>query len=538
MPRRLWFSLGTLALGAGLLATAQLAGAARGWRQGGVFRVGMTGASVQIDPQLAYVSTAWWLEYATAAKLFNYPDRAGAAGGLLRPEVASRYTVSSDGRTWTLFVRKGFRFSDGSPVTAASFAYAIDRVANHDLASPGAPFITDAAGTNIVGAKDVTDGKATHVRGVVVKGNRLIIHLTRPDGSFATKLAMPYFQATSRRLPLKREVLTGYPSAGPYFMSHNEPNVSTELRRNAYYRGTRPRHLSGVELQWNLGEEAAYQRVRDGGLDESTPPDAHVQELASTFGVNRTRFWSKPDSCLGTIAFNEDRPLFRNNALRRALNWAVDRKAYAAAAGPYAAMPWTHLLSPTVPGSVTARRLQPYADAPDLRKARRLARGHLRSGVVNIGYRSSVASGLAQAQLIRDALVNLGVQPQRIKLKGFAGADLYGAMGKRHTDLDLGVGLGWCADSSDADGPFGLIRLHGSLTPRYERKLAVAKRLRGIARLRAFGKLDVDLMNEVAPVVVMRTYNAHFFFSGRVDPRRLVYEGVYSDWSILALALK
>ena len=38
------------------------------------FRVGLTGASVQFDPALAYITTAWELEYATCAKLVNYPD--------------------------------------------------------------------------------------------------------------------------------------------------------------------------------------------------------------------------------------------------------------------------------------------------------------------------------------------------------------------------------------------------------------------------------------------------------------------------------
>ena len=69
-----------VALGAAMLVAAQLASAGFGFRQGGIFRGATVGPSVQVDPQLAYVSTAWWLEYATAAKLFNYPDRAGQAG--------------------------------------------------------------------------------------------------------------------------------------------------------------------------------------------------------------------------------------------------------------------------------------------------------------------------------------------------------------------------------------------------------------------------------------------------------------------------
>ena len=80
------------------------------------------------------MTTAWWLEYATAAKLYNYPDKSGQAGGLLRPEVASGFAVSGDGRTYTFTIRKGFRFSDGAPVTAKNFAYAIKRAMDRDLA--------------------------------------------------------------------------------------------------------------------------------------------------------------------------------------------------------------------------------------------------------------------------------------------------------------------------------------------------------------------------------------------------------------------
>jgi ABC-type transport system substrate-binding protein len=172
--RRLGLSLAMIAAGAGLLVAAQLAGAS-GTKYGGVFRVGYPGYSVPIDPQTAYITTAWWLEYATAAKLYNYPDERGPAGSILRPEVASGVTVSNGGRTYTFTIRTGFRFSDGTPVTARNFAYAIDRAANHKLESPAAQFITNPDGVNIVGAIAVNQGFAKHVRGVSVRGNRLIV---------------------------------------------------------------------------------------------------------------------------------------------------------------------------------------------------------------------------------------------------------------------------------------------------------------------------------------------------------------------------
>lgn len=240
------------------------------------------------------------------------------------------------------------------------------------------------------------------------------------------------------------------------------------------------------------------------------------------------------------LVFNNDRPLFKNNvALRRALNWAVDRRAYAATAPPHTAFPWTHLLPPGFPGSITAKRLQPYSGAPQLRKARRLAAGHFRSGKIRVGYRASMP---APAQIVRRDLIRLGFKSGDVTLKGYTEADLYDAMGKRNSDLDLGVTMGWCSDFADPEpmleqflAPYSHSASDG---PKYRRKLEAAKKLKGDARLRAFGRLDIALMRDLAPVVVMRTYNNLYFFSARVDSKSLVYKSVYSDWSIPALALK
>src|SRR3954447_2781790 len=257
MHRRQWLAVMMVVAGASLLIAASFASAgtsSKSLKKGGIFRYGLVGSSTQVDPQLAYVTTAWSLEYATAAKLYNYPDKKGPAGSKLLPEVASKFTVSKNGKVYTFTLRPGFVFSDGAKVTAKNFKYAIERTANHDLASPGAPFIIDPSGTNIVGAKAVNDGKATHVRGVVARGDRLVVHLTRRDPTLLTKLAMPFFQATSKKVPLTKEKVASYPSAGPYAFIRNEPNVLTELRRNWYYRGARPSRSDGVKVHWDVNE--------------------------------------------------------------------------------------------------------------------------------------------------------------------------------------------------------------------------------------------------------------------------------------------
>jgi ABC-type transport system substrate-binding protein len=547
---RLLISLAMLVAGCALMIAAQVG--AETERKGGVFVMGTTGASTQIDPQVAYVTTAWWLEYATAAKLYNYPDKRGGAGNILRPEVASRFEVSKDGKRYTFFIRKGFRFSDGSPVTARSFAYAIDRVANHDLASPGAQFITDPEGTNIVGAKEVNNGQGTHVRGVKVRGNRLMIRLTRADGTFLSKITMPFFQATSTKLPIDREVvavstMNDLPSAGPYVFTRNDVNQLTSIRRNPYWkRGPgrkRPRNLVGLDLQWNLNEETAYNQVLAGELDEGYIPPAHVQEVANRFGVNKTRFWTEPVNCTGYLPMNMSRPLFKgNSALRRAINYAISRQTYVDQAGPYAGQPWTRLLNPSVPGW---KNVNPYPLERDLAKARALAAGHFRDGKITVLYRSGGSINQGQAAIVRQDLIDLGFDPANITMKPQGWYD-WDPM----KDADIGVSMGWCSDYPDPFDWLNVLLYGGNLTrelnvnyskmdlPKWNAKLEAAARLVGRKRYEVYGQLDLDIMRKVAPMAVERTYNNRYLFSDRVDPKSLVYQAIYSDWSIPALALK
>ena len=533
MYRRACLSLGLLGVGVALLLVAQLAGAASGFRQGGIFRYGTASASVQIDPQLAYVTTAWWLEYATAAKLFNYPDRRGQAGALLRPELASRHTVSRDGRTWTFVLRRGFRFSDGSPVTAKSFAYAIDRAANHDLASQAAAFVTDPNRTEIVGARDVNDGRSRHVRGVTARGYRLKIRLTRPSWVLPTILAMPFFQATSTALPLDREVMKAYPSAGPFAFTKHLADTKTELRRNRYYGGSRPRHLAGVDVEWNVSPVGFPERSFDEGWPSLS--DSDIPELLRRYGVNKTRFWVEPVNCVGYLPLNSERPLLKSNApLRRAINWIVDRRMHLEGVAPHSGSPWTHLLPPTFPGSVTARSQQPYAPSAHVVKARRLAAGHLRSGKVVIGYLKR--RGLSEPELLRDELVRMGFKPENVTFKLIEPWD--GGAGKVVMPYDIGVTTGWCSEYLDPETFLEPLLYFTPARGVVTAELPKIRRLAPDARMRALGRLDVRLIRDFAPIVAMRTYNSRYLFSARVDPRSLVYSGPYSDWSIPALALK
>jgi len=158
-------------------------------------KVGATGGTLTVDtstdvdytdPALDYLSTGWEIEYSTCLKLMNYPDANGAKGSQLIPEAAAGFPkVSSAGKVYDFTVNAGFtKFSNGQAVTAANFKAAFDRDADPKMQSPAVPFFSDIVGSD-----------KSPVSGVKVKGNHLVITLTKASPDFLARMAMPFFCA-------------------------------------------------------------------------------------------------------------------------------------------------------------------------------------------------------------------------------------------------------------------------------------------------------------------------------------------------------
>ena len=352
MRRRLWFSVAMLAAGASLLVAASFAsasGASPSIHKGGTLKIGTTGNLDSVDPAIAYGTTSWWFEFSTRANLYTYPDRAGAAGGKLVPEVAKGFTVSKNGRVYTFHLKKGYRFSDGAKVTAKNFAYAIKRATNKTLNSPAGPFIKDKSAVNIAGVK--------------ASGLTLKITLKRADPNLITVMAMPFFQAASLKLPLTKEVInvkskTDLPTAGPYAWSFNDPSNQANIVRNPFYHGPRKHNIAGAQLNMSLNTTTCYNQTKADQLDIGCVPPAEIPAVAKQYGVSRKhavgsgRFWVQPAVCTFYQAMNMARPLFKSSLKKRqAVAYAVDRKDYINQRGLYGGAAWSHMLPPNMRGS-------------------------------------------------------------------------------------------------------------------------------------------------------------------------------------------
>ena len=73
----------------------------------------------------------------------------------------------------------------------------------------------------------------------------------------------------------------------------------------------------------------------------------------------------------------------------------------------------------------------------------------MRDGKITVYYRSSGSTNQAQALIVKQDLLNLGFSNNNINMKPQSGGDIYTAMGKKGTDADMGVSMGWCSDYPD-----------------------------------------------------------------------------------------
>ena len=520
MRRKLWFSALMAVLGVSLLVAAGFANAASkssAAKRGGTMRINMSATDVDFtDPSLAYGTISWQIEYATALKLVNYPDKAPPAGGRLQPEAAvGMPIVSNSGKQYTFKIRSGLRLSNGEKVTAKNFQKAIFRALTKSMQSPAATFIQ-----NIVGAQAMIDGKANSASGVVARGNTLIIKLTQPDGGLLSKLGMPFFQAISLKMANDPKGVDSYPSGGPYTISSRIPNRRIVVTRNKFYKGKRPANINTFDITVNTNLDQSLLQVRSNQIDYDMgglPPTAHAG-LAADFGTNKGQYQVHPLVETDYVALNTSRPTFGSAALRKAANFAIDRPAMLRVRGAFAGKRTDQVLPPGMGGFKNAN-LYPLAGA-NYAKAKALAGS--KCGSIRLDSTTS-STGQALAQVMKYNLTQMGCD---VNVKLFQGFQLYVADGTKGEPFDAAL-AGWNQDYPDPYDFLDILLNGNNIHADNNNNLAYfnnagvnklldqANRKVGPARYAAYGNLDVSISKNYAPWAPYDNRNEREFVSKR-----------------------
>jgi oligopeptide transport system substrate-binding protein len=534
MHRRLMVSVAMLLLGSGLLAASAIAGPSGSAapqasssgqaRVGGTFKHSLTVDIDYVDPALAYYVPSWSIMYATAGMLMNYPDAPAPRGSRLTPDIARGFPrISRNGLTYTFQLKRNFRLSNGQPVTANNFVYAINRNLNRRMASPAQPFIED-----IVGAEAVIAGRASRATGVRALGRyTLQIRLSRRAPDLLARLAMPFFQAIQTNLPIEPDgVNAPVHSAGPYYIARWERNRQVVVQRNRFYRGPRPHNVNSIVVDIGLPLETIKLNIDRGVTDTGDLPPAAHAELGRRYGVKKGspgRYFANPAPTILYLAMNHDRNLFGgggvgNLRLKKAVQYAIDRQAILAQGGAYAGVTNDQYMPPTMRGF---KNVAIYPRRPNLSQARSLASGQTRGGS-GVFYCSNRAPSPQRCQIVQANLRNIGLN---MDIRLFPRATQFELAGRRGEPFDLTL-EGWHMDYFD---PYDFIFLVDGTTIRpannvnfsyfnaaaFNRKITRAKTLVGVERYRAFSNLDHDLARNASPLATYASPNDRHYVSSR-----------------------
>ena len=295
------------------------------------------------------------------------------------------------------------------------------------------------------------------------------------------------------------------------------------LTRNPNYRGSRPHLLARIEVTIGVAKAKTDAQIEAGtadfGLDGIAPTDA--ARLTSRYGPGspaakrgRQQSFVDPSPELDFVVLNTHRRLFADVRLRRAVNFAVDRRALARLGDPFVqlpAAPTDQYLPPGIPGF---RNVHLYPLSGDLAAARRLAGSKRRTAVL---YTCNQTPCDKQAQIIKTDLAAIGID---VQIKTFPIAALFARMARRGEPFDLAWGS-WLADYPDPDDFLNLLLESGDILPTfndpaYVRKLTAAAKLTGPNRYLAYGKLDAELARNAAPWIAYSNPANQNFLSARM----------------------
>ncbi|MGH2915209.1 MAG: ABC transporter substrate-binding protein [Solirubrobacteraceae bacterium] len=226
------------------------------------------------------------------------------AGGKLIPDLATGYKFSGGGKTVTITLRSGVKFSDGTPFNAAAVVYNWNR----DLKSP-----CTCKPTNFV-IKSLSAPSPTTVK----------LTLAASDGAFIDQLQDSNFSWIASPTAVKKLGAT-YKlkpvGAGPFTVSSDTLSNTLVLAKNPSYWQSGHPYLNQLTFKTTASDESALEAMQAG--QAQAYPGMSTQKLLPSFKSKFT-VATVPSTSPYDIQFNTSIPPFNNIKAREAIYYATD----------------------------------------------------------------------------------------------------------------------------------------------------------------------------------------------------------------------
>ncbi len=281
--------LGLVVLVIGLVAASAIglsACGSSGGKEGGTLTGSYASFPDFLDPQLSYTREGWTAMYDTYLPLLTYKRANGEEGSEVAPGLAEDMPkISSDGKTYELTLRKGLKYSDGTPVKASDFRKPMERLFKID--SPGFSYYE-----SIVGAEKFAETKTGGIPGIKTddKTGAITIELTAPRGTFTNELGLLFAAVLPAGTPARN--LTADPPPGDRPLRDHQVRAGSrlELRAQPLLGQSQLADRDGRRGQLRQGRDDGRAQRRDPGQRDRTrktmwmqpPPPADRASGSST----------------------------------------------------------------------------------------------------------------------------------------------------------------------------------------------------------------------------------------------------------------
>ncbi|MFM9124787.1 MAG: ABC transporter substrate-binding protein, partial [Actinomycetota bacterium] len=430
--------------------------------KGGVMTMAMA-ENIDCWSGLSYYGVSWSVFYFMARGLYGYPDSVDPAStGQMQPDLAADMpTMSEDGLTYTVTLREGLTFPDGSAVDAedvkATYEYMLDP--NIQCGTGGPPASGYYAGLKGYADWNTAMEESKGKENIGIAGIKVVDDLTvsfeleAPDGSFPRALAMGWAYIRPSDTP---HTITDVspPFVGPYRIKEYTPDKLLVIEREPTWADNvaagvpetpEQNNLDGIELEIGVPADIQLAKLKSNELDLSFGGDApfgsDVPAIAND-PAYKDRFFSTADAAVSYGTFRTDQPPFDTVEARQAVNYAIDREALLKiAGGKLVRSVWNQILPPNLIGDQPTD-LYPYDPA----KATELVTAAGVTGAEVLLLHGTEPPGPEAAASIKENLEAVGFT---VKLKGLSEDVYYGYLADPESKWNLAP-AGWIQDYPDA----------------------------------------------------------------------------------------
>ncbi|MEI6452397.1 MAG: ABC transporter substrate-binding protein, partial [Actinomycetes bacterium] len=233
-----------------------------------------------------------------------------------RPELATAWEVSADGKEWTFTIRSDSTFQDGVPVTAGDVAFTFNYIHDNEL-------LNLATYTNGIVKAEAIDDTTVKIYTDAPKANMLRMVVPILPEHIWSKVSGKAATSTYQNTP----PIVGN---GPFQIVEWQKGKFVRLEANPDYWGGAPK-VDEVIFQLYTNADTMVQDLKLGTIDGALDvPPAQFKPLSSEPGLEANNATSWRFIEIGMNCYDNPsslgNPVLLDPELRRAVNWAVDRQ--------------------------------------------------------------------------------------------------------------------------------------------------------------------------------------------------------------------